>query len=246
MGRKKRHSSRTGDGGAELRLQKQRAAAAEREQKEAEIAFYDDPSGDENNSEDVDSDGSDFGNDQELLELGGDDDDEDGESDDEDEDDEAAGDYGDDDEAEDFDGEKKKILQMDGKWGKSKKNFYSADTAEFELDSDEEAAKDEEDAALELQRKQADMMDDEDFGFGGDDAGEDDEEDDEEGNDVPVDDEDLVGAQLADISMLVDQGDGAIERVHKDFSKMSKKDKLQIVNQYVYHAFKIPLTVRVV
>lgn len=235
MGRKKRHSSRTGDGGAELRLQKQRAAAAEKEQKEAEIAFYDNPSGDENNSEDVDSDGSDFGNDQEVLELGDDDDDEDDESDDEDEDDEA----------EDFDGEKKKILQMDGKWGKSKKNFYSADTAEFELDSDEEAAKDEEDAALELQRKQADMMDDEDFGFGGDDAGEDDEEeDDEEGNDAPVDDEDLVGAQLADISMLVDQGDGAIERVHKDFSKMSKKDKLQIVNQYVYHAFKVPLTVR--
>lgn len=227
MGRKKRHSSRTGDGGGELRLQKQRAAAAEREQKEAELAFYDDPSDDDNNSENVDSDGSEYGNDQEVLELGGGDDD-----DDEEEEDSEAEDDDDDDNAEDFEGEKKKILQMDGKWGKSKKNFYSADTAEFELDSDEEAAQDEEDAALELQRKQAEMMDEEDFGFG-DDAEDEDEEGGED-DDAPVDDEDLVGAQLADISMLVDKGDGsAIEQVHKDFSKMSKKEKLQIVNQYV-------------
>uniref|UniRef100_K3WST8 Sas10 C-terminal domain-containing protein n=1 Tax=Globisporangium ultimum (strain ATCC 200006 / CBS 805.95 / DAOM BR144) TaxID=431595 RepID=K3WST8_GLOUD len=224
MGRKKRHTSRTGDGGGELRLAKQRAAAAEREQKEAELAFYDDPSDDENNSEDVDSDGSEYGNGQEALELGGSDDEEEDSEDDEDDVDD------DSDNAEDFEGEKKKILQMDGKWGNSKKNFYSADTAEFELDSDEEAAKDEEDAALELQRKQAEMMDEEDFGFG-DDVDEDDDAD-EQSDDVPVDDEDLVGAQLADISMLVDQGDGSsIEQVHKDFSKMSKKDKLQIVNQ---------------
>lgn len=224
MARKGRHSSRTGDGGAELRLQKQRAAAAEREQKEAELAFYDDPSGGEDASEDVDSDGSDFDGAEGALELGdGADDDEEDDEDDEDEDDEM----------EDFAGEKKRIEQMGDQWGKSKKNFYSADTAEFELDSDEEAAKDEEDAALELQRKQADMMDEEDFGLGADAPDGDDDEDDEE-TAAPMDDEDLVGAQLAELSTLADGGNSAVERVPRDFSKLSKSDKLEIVNQCVY------------
>ncbi|RLN96613.1 hypothetical protein BBJ28_00013118 [Nothophytophthora sp. Chile5] len=230
MGRTKRHSSRTGDGGAEMRLRKQQLKGAERAQKDAELAFYDDPSENESDSEQVASDGDeDELEGQEVMQLGGDDEDE------EDDDEEEADD--DDDDAFDGDAERKKVMQMDGQWGKSRKNFYSADTAEYEVDSDEEAAKEEEEAALELQRKQADMMDDEDFGFDEDEAeGDGEEEQDEEATaDAPVvDDEALVGEQLADIAMLADDGAGGagtVEQVHKDFSKMSKKDKLQIVNQ---------------
>ncbi|TMW69346.1 hypothetical protein Poli38472_001502 [Pythium oligandrum] len=224
MGRKGRHTARTGDGGAELRLQKQRVKEAERAQKEAELEFYDDPS--ENDaSDDAESDGSEFGNEEEVLQLGESEEEESDEQDgdDEEEDDEEVDEFGNEE-------EKKRIDKMDAKWGKSRKNFYSADTAEFELEDDEEVAKDEENAALELQRKQATMMDDEDFGL---DEEEDDEEADEEDEEqAPVDDEDLLGDQLADISMLVDEGDSAsMEQVRKDFSKMTKKDKLLIVNQ---------------
>ncbi|KAG7397507.1 Something about silencing protein 10 [Phytophthora boehmeriae] len=225
MGRKARHTSRTGDGGAEIRLRKKQLKSAEAEQQSAELAFYDDPSDNESENEQELSDEDELEG-EEVLELGGDDDDDDEEEEQMDDDD---------DDAFDGDEERKKVKQMEGKWGKSRKTFYSADTAEYELESDEEVAKDEEEAALELQRKQAEMMDDEDFGI--DDAepegsGEDEEEDAE---DAPaVDDEELVGEQLADIANLADNGRGGaegVEQVHKDFSKMSKKDKLQIVNQ---------------
>lgn len=217
MGRKARHSARTGDGGAELRLRKQRLKEAQKEQEEAELTFYDDPSENESDNEQVESEDDELAG-QEVLELGGDEEEEEDEEEDED--------------MYDADAERKKAMQMEGKWGKNRKTFYSADTAEYELESDEEIAKDEEEAALELQRKQAEMMDDEDFGI---DEPEADEEDEEEENEAaPVDDEELVGEQLADIATLVDNGAGGaetVEQVHKDFSKMSKKDKLQIVNQ---------------
>lgn len=230
-GRKKRHSARTGDGGAELRLKKAQLAQAARAQKEAELEFHDDPSENEHASGDeVDSDEED--NEQEVLQLGGDDDEDSDDDDDDDDDAEAVDDDDDDNEMEDMEDEKKQIMMMDGKWGKSKKNFYSADTAEFEVDSDDEAAQDEEEAALELQRKQADMMDDDDFGVAPSDEDEDEEDDEEQNDNAPVDDEALVGEQLADISMLADEARGAsIEQVQKDFSKMTKKEKLQIVNQ---------------
>ncbi|KAL3658336.1 hypothetical protein V7S43_016718 [Phytophthora oleae] len=219
MGRKARHSARTGDGGAEFRLRKQQVKEAQKAQKDAELTFYDDPSENESDSEKVESEDDELAG-QEVLELGGDEDEED---EDEDED------------MYDADAERKKAMQMEGKWGKSRKTFYSADTAEYELESDEEIAKDEEEAALELQRKQAEMMDDEDFGIDEPEADEEEEEDEEEENEVaPVDDEELVGEQLADIATLADNGAGGadtVEQVHKDFSKMSKKDKLQIVNQ---------------
>lgn len=237
MGRRARHSARTGDGGGELRARKRQLQDAEREQRAAELTFFDDPSDKESGSEQA-SESEEEEEAQEVLALGGGDDSEEEDSEEEEEEEEL--DVDNDVDGFDAEGEKKKIMQMDGKWGKGRKNFYSADTAEFELESDEEVAKDEEEAALELQRKQADMMDAEDFGFdeeeeeGGD--GESDEEEQEEQE--PVDDEDLVGEQLADIATLADDGFGAagaasVELVQRDFSKLSKKDKLQIVNQCV-------------
>lgn len=230
MGRKQRHSARTGDGGGELRARKRQLQEAEREKDAAELTFFDDPSDKESES-DAGAGSESEEEEQEMLELAEDDEDDESSGEEESGEDE-------DDAMDGFDAEeeKKKILKMDGKWGKSRKNFYSADTAEFELESDEEIAKDEEDAALELQRKQAGMVDDEDFGF--DDQEEEDEGEEEEesaGDAEPMDDEDLVGEQLADIATLADDGEGgaAVEHVQRDFSKLSKKDKLQIVNQYV-------------
>ncbi|KAG6611135.1 Something about silencing protein 10 [Phytophthora cinnamomi] len=229
MGRKARHSARTGDGGAEVRLRKKQLKEAQQAQKQAELTFYDDPSENESDSEQVQSEDDELAG-QEVLELGGDEDD-----DDEEEEEEEADDDDDDDNTFDAEGERKKAMQMEGKWGKSRKTFYSADTAEYELESDEEVAKDEEEAALELQRKQAEMMDDEDFGIDEPEAdGDEDDEEEQEDEAAPVDDEDLVGEQLADIAALADNGAGGaetVEQVHKDFSKMTKKDKLQIVNQ---------------
>ncbi|DAZ97210.1 TPA: hypothetical protein N0F65_003841 [Lagenidium giganteum] len=232
MGRRKRQTAKTGNGGAEARFQKQQLKAAEKAQKEAELQFYDDPSeDDEDNKVDEESDGSEYGSDQEVLQLGGDDDeDDDDEEEDDDDNDEENDDDDDDDEMNDMDEEKQRLMKMGGQWGKSKKNFYSADTAEYELDSDEDIAKDEESAALELQRKEAEMMDDEDFGLdNGDDESE--EGDEEDGDAMEADDEDAIGAQLADLSSIADMGDSAVEHLPKDFSKLSKKDKLQIVNQ---------------
>ncbi|ETI38029.1 hypothetical protein F441_15956 [Phytophthora nicotianae CJ01A1] len=225
MGRKARHRSRTGDGGGEIRLRKRQLKEAQQAQEDAELTFYDDPSDNDSDSEQVESEDDELAG-QEVLELGGD------ESDDGDEEDVA---MDDDDNMYDADAERKKAMQMEGKWGKSRKTFYSADTAEYELESDEEIAKDEEEAALELQRKQAEMMDDEDFGIDAPEAdGDEDDEEEQENEAAPVDDEELVEDQLADIATLADNGAGGaetVEQVHKDFSKMSKKDKLQIVNQ---------------
>ncbi|KAJ8525382.1 hypothetical protein ON010_g15733 [Phytophthora cinnamomi] len=190
MGRKARHSARTGDGGAEVRLRKKQLKEAQQAQKQAELTFYDDPSENESDSEQVQSEDDELAG-QEVLELGGDEDD-----DDEEEEEEEADDDDDDDNTFDAEGERKKAMQMEGKWGKSRKTFYSADTAEYELESDEEVAKDEEEAALELQRKQAEMMDDEDFGIDEPEAdGDEDDEEEQEDEAAPVDDEDLVGAQ---------------------------------------------------
>ncbi len=122
----------------------------------------------------------------------------------------------------------KTLEKVDAKWGKSKKTFYSADTADFEYEEDETAAQDEEAAAVEIQRRQEARLKNEDFGI-------DDEETEEEEEEMVEDEEELLDTQLADISLLVDTSDRtAIEQIPKDFSKLSKKDKLQIVNQYVY------------
>ncbi|KAG6970548.1 hypothetical protein JG688_00004812 [Phytophthora aleatoria] len=224
MGRKARHSSRTGDGGAEVRLRKKQLKEAQQAQKDAELTFYDDPSENDSDSEQVESEDDELAG-EDVLELGGDEDDEE----------ENDGDMDDDENMYDADAERKKAMQMEGKWGKNRKTFYSADTAEYELESDEDIANDEEEAALELQRKQAEMMDDEDFGIDEPEADGDEEEESEQENETaPVDDEELVEDQLADIATLADNGAGGaetVEQVHKDFSKMSKKDKLQIVNQ---------------
>ncbi|KAF1780195.1 Sas10 C-terminal domain [Phytophthora cactorum] len=202
MGRKARHSSRTGDGGAEVRAEG------------AELTFYDDPSENDSDSEQARTCWNSAGRGRRRGKHG---------------------DMDDDENMYDADAERKKAMQMEGKWGKNRKTFYSADTAEYELESDEDIAKDEEEAALELQRKQAEMMDDEDFGIDEPEADGDEEEESEQENETaPVDDEELVEDQLADIATLADNGAGGaetVEQVHKDFSKMSKKDKLQIVNQ---------------
>ncbi|CAI5710557.1 hypothetical protein KXD40_006227 [Peronospora effusa] len=228
MGRKARHSARTGDGGAEVRLQKKKLKEAEKTQKEAELTFYDDPSENESDNEQVESEDDELAG-EEVLELGGDE-----EEEEEEEEEDEVENSEDDNNMYDAGSERKKAMQMESKWGKSRKTFYSADTAEYELEYDEEVAKDEEEAALELQRKQAEMMNDEDFGIDAPEAIEDAEEEEEENEAMHVDDEEMVGTQLADIATLADNGTGSaetIEQVHRDFSKMSKKDKLQIVNQ---------------
>jgi hypothetical protein len=240
MGRRARHSARTGDGGGELRARKRQLQDAEREQRAAELTFFDDPSDKESGSEQASE--SEEEEAQEVLALGGGEDSEEEDSEEEEEELDIDNDV----DGFDAEGEKKKIMQMDGKWGKGRKNFYSADTAEFELESDEEVAKDEEEAALELQRKQADMMDADDFGFDEEEEEEGAEESEEEDQETqqPVDDEDLVGEQLADIATLADDGFGtagaaSVELVQRDFSKLSKKDKLQIVNQCVVFFVRI-------
>ncbi|KAI9917922.1 hypothetical protein PsorP6_013021 [Peronosclerospora sorghi] len=225
MGRKARHSARTGDGGAEVRLRKQKLKEAQKAHKHAELKFYDDPSENESDREQIESEDDELAGD-EVLELGGDDDD--------DEEEEYGNDENDEYNMYDADTERKKVMQMEGKWGKSRKIFYSADTAEYDLESDEDVAKDEEEAALELQHKQAEMLDDEDFGIDAPEAEGDDEDTEETQDTAPVDDEAVIGEQLADIATIADSGAGdaeTVEMVLKDFSKMSKKEKIQIVNQ---------------
>uniref|UniRef100_A0AAV1UQI2 Sas10 C-terminal domain-containing protein n=1 Tax=Peronospora matthiolae TaxID=2874970 RepID=A0AAV1UQI2_9STRA len=232
MGRKARHSARTGDGGAEVRLRAQQMKEAQKVQKDAELRFYDDPSANESDSEQVESEEDELAGD-EVLELGEEDEEDEAEEDEEEEEE-----MMDEDGVYDADAERRTVMQMEGKWGQSRKTFYSADTAEYELESDEEVAKDEEEAALELQRKQVELMDDEDFGIDAPETDGEEEEEEEEGamtiQEVVVDDEELVSEQLAGIAALADNGAGGaetVEQVHKDFSKMSKQDKLQIVNQ---------------
>ncbi|TDH66668.1 uncharacterized protein CCR75_005187 [Bremia lactucae] len=229
MGRKARHSSRTGDGGAEVRLRQRQMREAQHLKEAAELTFYDDPSENESDSVQVESEDDELAG-QEVLEL---DDDENDETGDDEEEKDIDMDV-DENPMYDADAERKKALQMDGKWGTKRKTFYSADTAEYELESDEEIAKDEEEAALDLQRKQNEMVDDEDLGIDGLESAGEVKEEDEEIDMVPLDDDELVKEQLADIAQLADNGAGGsetVEQVHRDFSKMSKKDKLQIVNQ---------------
>ena len=77
------------------------------------------------------------------------------------------------------------------------------------------------------------MMGDEDFGWAEGD-GEAEEAEDEDKQDEPVETEEAIGDQLAGLAALMDAGDGVpAEEVAKDFSSMTKADKLQIVNQCV-------------
>jgi U3 small nucleolar RNA-associated protein 3 len=221
MGRKRRHNAKTGDGGGEIRARKKIVKEAERNRSDAErIDFYNDPSDDENKSHDG-SFGSPSEDEHELIGLGEDEESEQFESENE-----KIKEFDSDSNCEDFEDEKRKIREMHGKWGKSKKNFYSADTAEYELESDEEAAKDEEDAALELQKKEAALMDEDDFEF-------EEHADDVDSSDVrPTHRDQLVANELAGIPLLGEtSGQSLVEHLGKDFSKMSKKEKLEIVNQ---------------
>ncbi|OQR82740.1 hypothetical protein ACHHYP_15542 [Achlya hypogyna] len=219
MGRRGRQSAKTGDGGGERRLAKKLEAQRKGKQpskpREDDLVFHDDPSEDE--LEEENSDSEDDLSEQEVMQLQ--------ESSDEDEDDDEVDedqleerDDLDSDDGEDFSEEKERIAKMSGQWGSSKNAFYSADTADYEGFSDqEEAAKDEEEAALELQRKQAEMMDEDDFAVDATDAAEED-----------VDEEARVGDELADIPLF---GEEPVEKVQKDFSKMTKKQKLALVQE---------------
>ncbi|ETW02099.1 hypothetical protein H310_05702 [Aphanomyces invadans] len=224
MGRRGRHSAKTGDGGAERRLAKKLDQQRNNKTKnfaktDNDLVFHDDPSDNDDQAEDAGSSDEDDGSEQELMQLNDDTEDEQ-ESDLEERDDLDDEDI--DEEA--FAEEKQRAAKLKDQWGSSKKQFYSADTADYEMDSDmEDIAKDEEDAALELQRKQAELMDEDDFEVA-------------TVADTAVPDEDEEGRvedELADIPLVYDQDDAAstIEAVQKDFSKLSKKDKLAFVQQ---------------
>ncbi|KAH9094026.1 hypothetical protein Ae201684P_016643 [Aphanomyces euteiches] len=188
MGRRGRHSAKTGDGGAERRLAKrleeQRKGKMKNFQKaDDDLVFHDDPS-DDNNEDEGNSDESEE-SEQEVMQLN----DTDDESDLEERDD--LGDEVFDEE--EFAEEKERVQKMKDQWGSSKKQFYSADTADYEMDSDmEDIAKDEEEAALELQRKQAELMDEDDFAVTGG----------ETSQAVDEDEEARVGDALADIPLV--------------------------------------------
>ncbi len=62
--------------------------------------------------------------------------------------------------------EKQKLDQQAKAWGKNRDAYYNSDTVDFDYESDEEAAKMEENEALKLQRQQAASLDDADFGLG--------------------------------------------------------------------------------
>ncbi|ETV76838.1 hypothetical protein H257_09281 [Aphanomyces astaci] len=222
MGRRARQSAKTGDGGAERRLAKKLDQQRNNKTKnfsktDDDLVFHDDPSDGEDIPVDEGSSDEDAGSEQELMQLN-----EDTESEHE-SDLEERDDLDDEDvDEEGFAAEKERALKLKDQWGSSKKQFYSADTADYEMDSDmEEIAQDEEEAALELQRKQADLMDEDDFAVGGaaDDAA------------LPDQDEEArVEDELADIPLVYDQ-DSSIEAVQKDFSKLTKNDKLAFVQQ---------------
>ncbi|CAK4649375.1 hypothetical protein LEN26_015558 [Aphanomyces euteiches] len=220
MGRRGRHSAKTGDGGAERRLAKrleeQRKGKMKNFQKaDDDLVFHDDPS-DDNNEDEGNSDESEE-SEQEVMQLNDTDDESDLEE---------LDDLGDEEfDEEEFAEEKERVQKMKDQWGSSKKQFYSADTADYEMDSDmEDIAKDEEEAALELQRKQAELMDEDDFAVTGG----------ETSQAVDEDEEARVGDALADIPLVYDDAtntDIAVEQVEKDFSKLSKKEKLAFVQQ---------------
>ncbi|OQR95640.1 hypothetical protein THRCLA_07701 [Thraustotheca clavata] len=217
MGR--RHTAKTGDGGAERRLAKKLEAARKTKQKQKpradDLVFHDDPSEDELENENSGSEGE--LSEQEVMQLN---DEETSEEEEEFDDDEELLEEREviESDGEDYTEEKERIAKMAGQWGSTKKAFYSADTADYEGFSDQgEAAKDEEEAALELQKKQAEMMDEDDFVVDDTDAAVDNE-----------DEEARVGDELADIPLF---GDELVEKVTKDFSKMTKKDKLALVQE---------------
>ncbi|KDO28814.1 hypothetical protein SPRG_20018 [Saprolegnia parasitica CBS 223.65] len=221
MGRRGRQSAKTGDGGAERRLAKKLEEQRKGKQMGAkprkdDLVFLDDPSEDELEEANSESD-EEAMSEQEVMQLHASSDDDDDEEDDVDEElleerDEIESD------GEDFTEEKERIAKMSGQWGSSKNAFYSADTVDYEGFSDqEEAARDEEKAALELQRKQAEMMDEDDFVVDANDAADDD-----------ADEETRVGDELADIPLY---GEEPVEKVTKDFSKMTKKQKLALVQE---------------
>ncbi|EQC32078.1 hypothetical protein SDRG_10275 [Saprolegnia diclina VS20] len=225
MGRRGRQSAKTGDGGAERRLAKKLEEQRKGKQMGAkprkdDLVFLDDPSEDELEEANSESDDG-MGDEEEVMQLhaSSDDDDDDDDEEDVDGDEELLEERDEiESDGEDYTEEKERIAKMADQWGSSKNAFYSADTADYEGFSDqEEAARDEEEAALELQRKQAEMMDEDDFVVDANDAAEDD-----------ADEETRVGDELADIPLY---GEEPVEKVTKDFSKMTKKQKLALVQE---------------
>ncbi|CCI10541.1 unnamed protein product [Albugo candida] len=204
MGRRQRHSAKTGKTSIEKRVLNSEIKKKQADLQNSKLRFYDDPSdGLENTS--TTSEKSDSESEREVLELGSDDDM--------------------DEELQELQYEKEELDRMGSKWGNSKENFYSADY----VTSDEEAAgKEEEEAALELQRKQAQMVDKEDYGM-------EDVEDDVaemEPEEEIIDEEVQVERQLADLP-LFDPSQESTKLVHvpRNFDGMTKKDKLSILKR---------------
>jgi U3 small nucleolar RNA-associated protein 3 len=165
----------------------------------------------------VGDDVSDSDDDEAVFGVAGDD----GSDDDEDDDDDS-----------DDDEEDQAIKSMTSQWGKNKKAFHGADVTELELDDDEnEQAKLEEQAALELQSSQLGQMEEDDF----DDDLDDDSEDEEDGKKgkgrSKSQDDGLLEAMNDDLSdiQFSKSGSVAVEKVSKKLTHLSKDEKLEIV-----------------
>ena len=194
MGR--RHRSKTGDGGGERRLAKRREKEEnDTKQQAPDLVFHDDPSSSDDEKHAELS--SDF-EEEELLPL-------DAET------------WSDEEEDEEEKNRKlEEIEAMGEQWGKSKGTFYSADTAEFEMQSDEEIAMEEEEAALELQQQELDELEDEDFNVI-----------DVSTTAVNEETEEDVTRSLESLPL----GNESFEKVEKDLSGLSSKEKLQVLSR---------------
>lgn len=118
-------------------------------------------------------------------------------------------------------------------WGRSKNDYYSTETAEFELmGSDEEnVAQDEEEESSRLQKERAKELEEDDFGFdstmeamvgGGDKKGRKDSKS-KKGKSAELDLDDID----FDDDMMT--SNGSVEKIAKDLSHLTENEKLQIV-----------------
>nr|CCA22680.1 conserved hypothetical protein [Albugo laibachii Nc14] len=212
MGRRQRHSAKPGKSSVKKRTLSSEIKRKQADLKDYELRFYDDPSDGQENTSNT-SEKSESDSEQEVLELDPDDDM--------------------DEELQDLQIEKEELERMGSKWGNAKENFYSADYGT----SDEEAAgREEEEAALELQRKQAELVDEEDYGM--EDAEEDPVE--SEAEDEIIDEEAQVERQLAGLPLFDPiQESAKLVQVPRNFDGITKKDKLKVLKRYKVSFFKI-------
>lgn len=140
----------------------------------------------------------------------------------------------DEEEESDYEGERQKIDQLSSKWGKRKKMYYDTDVVGVDIDEDE--AREEEEEAIELQKKQLLDLDATDFFEDGamsqlDGDGKEKKKKKEDSRRSKkaalLGEEDVV--DLNDVGVGDEEEDIEVERVERDLSKLSKKEKLELL-----------------